>query len=260
VAAFLEGEAGRAPTPESRAVYDRTGSWRNIELGPQTIESKALPMLAQSAHDPPTTTTPTRAWARYYELKRYDDALREIDLALARVYGPRKIEILSLKADVLLAKKDKPARRAALHEALDVAKAAQSESLREAARGAGEAVGKNRKERLTKWRALSVILLGMVVSGCAYRTATVHAPAVAPEGLQVEEVTVTQAGKPHPPALSLIFAPRTESLVKKAAPAHGAFGAARMKVQVDLGDERDYFVFLCQSMGDLRVAGAPVAW
>ena len=54
----------------------------------------------------------------YRELGRSEEALAAADRALARVYGPRRLRVLDVKASVLEAAGDRAAARAALEEAV----------------------------------------------------------------------------------------------------------------------------------------------
>jgi thioredoxin-like negative regulator of GroEL len=115
-AEFLEEQAALATDPAARAVFDphRLGAY--LEIGePQ----RALPMLEASARDRPDDYNPHARMARaLFEMKRWDDAVAEADRALALAYGPRKLKIHLLKADILAAKKDGAAEKAALEQAL----------------------------------------------------------------------------------------------------------------------------------------------
>ena len=119
-AAFLEDQAGRAPDAAARAVFDAHRLLAYIALGEP---GRALPMLAQSEHDfPADYNPPARLATALLHLKRYDDALVAVKRALERAYGPRKLRLWSLEADVLEAKKDRASARLALEQALDYAK------------------------------------------------------------------------------------------------------------------------------------------
>jgi tetratricopeptide (TPR) repeat protein len=120
-ATFLEGEAGRAKTPEARAVFDAHRLSAYLELGePQ----RAIPMLEASERDfPQDYNPPARLGLAYRELKRWGDALVATDRALARAYGPRRIRILLTRSDILLGRGDPEGARATLAEALSAARA-----------------------------------------------------------------------------------------------------------------------------------------
>jgi tetratricopeptide (TPR) repeat protein len=120
-APFLEAEAGRAPNPRARAVFDAHRLLAYRALGEP---GRAVPMLVQSEHDfPDDYNPPARLATAYFEMKRYDDALGALSRALDRAYGPRKLRLWSLEADILLAKGDREGARRALREALAFAAA-----------------------------------------------------------------------------------------------------------------------------------------
>lgn len=120
-AAFLEGEAARAATPEARSVFDSHRLGVYIELGePQ----RAIPMLEASERDfPKDYNPPARLAVAYKEMKRYDLALAAADRALALAYGPRMLRILGTRAEVLMAKGDKAGAKQTLQRALAAAEA-----------------------------------------------------------------------------------------------------------------------------------------
>jgi len=117
---FLDGEAARAPTPTARMVFDPHRLEAYTEIGEA---EKAVPMLTQSEQAFPDDYNPPARLARaYLELKRYDDAMKAVERALARVYGPRKLRVLSTKADIQVAKGDTAGAIATVHEALELAR------------------------------------------------------------------------------------------------------------------------------------------
>jgi tetratricopeptide (TPR) repeat protein len=114
--AFLEAAAARAKTPEQRTVYDSHRLTAYLELA---IPEKAVPMLEQSERDfPDDYNPPARLAFAYRALEEYDKALAASDRALAKVYGPRKLSVLSVRADIYIDKGDKDAARATLKEAI----------------------------------------------------------------------------------------------------------------------------------------------
>jgi len=120
-AAFLEKAAAEAKTPEQRAVYDshRVGAY--LDLG---TPEKAIPMLEQSERDfPDDYNPPARLALAYNAMKKYDEALAASDRAMARVYGPRKLQVLRVRADIYAAKGDKESAKKTVSEALAYAKA-----------------------------------------------------------------------------------------------------------------------------------------
>jgi thioredoxin-like negative regulator of GroEL len=119
-AAFLDDQASRAPSPAARAVFDAHRLLAYIALGQP---GRAVPMLEQSERDFPEDFNPPARLARALLLsKRYVEALSAVNRALARGYGPRKLTLWSLEADILEAQKDRPAARRALEQALHYAR------------------------------------------------------------------------------------------------------------------------------------------
>jgi tetratricopeptide (TPR) repeat protein len=118
-ALFLEAEAARASSPEVRAVFDSHRLGVYLELGEP---ERAVPMLEASERDfPQDYNPPARLAVAYTEMKRWDDALAATDRALARVYGPRTLQVLGTRAKIQLARGDKEAARATLLKALKTA-------------------------------------------------------------------------------------------------------------------------------------------
>ena len=119
--AFLEDAAARAKTPEQRTVYDSHRVSAYVDLG---MPEKAIPMLEQSERDfPDDYNPPARLAYAYKAMQKYDEALAASDRALARVYGPRKITVLSARADIFAAKGDPKAAKETIQQAIEVAKA-----------------------------------------------------------------------------------------------------------------------------------------
>ena len=118
-AGFLEDQAARAGSPSARAVFDAHRVLAYEAIGDP---GRAVPMLQQSERDfPGDYNPPARLGKVYFDLTRYDDAVAALERALARAYGPRKLRLWSLEADVLVAKGDRPGARHALQSALDFA-------------------------------------------------------------------------------------------------------------------------------------------
>ena len=119
--AFLDGAAARAQTAEQRAVYDSHRLSAYLELG---MPEKAVPMLEQSERDfPDDYNPPARLAYAFRAMKEYDKALAASDRALARVYGPRKINVLSVRADIYLDMQKFEAAKETVRQAIAVAKA-----------------------------------------------------------------------------------------------------------------------------------------
>jgi len=120
-AAFLEEAAARAKTAEQRAVYDSHRLNAYLELA---TPAKAIPMLEQSERDFPEDYNPPARLAFIYKaLKEYDKALAASDRALARVYGPRKLNVLSVRADIYTEKGDTKAAKETMVQDIEYAKA-----------------------------------------------------------------------------------------------------------------------------------------
>jgi len=118
-AAFLEDQAARAPTPSARAVFDAHRLLAYLALGEP---ERAVPFLQQSERDfPDDFNPPARLATAYFAMKRFDQALAACGRALELAYGPRKLRLWSLEADVRAALGDVAGARAALRAALDFA-------------------------------------------------------------------------------------------------------------------------------------------
>ncbi|MBX3197154.1 MAG: thioredoxin family protein [Labilithrix sp.] len=114
--AFLEGEAARAKTNDARTSLDPLRLGAFLALGEP---ARAIPMLEQSERDfPEDHNGPARLGRVYLELARLDDADAAADRALARVYGPRVMRVLALKADIAKARGDRAGEVKALEQAL----------------------------------------------------------------------------------------------------------------------------------------------
>ena len=121
--AFLDDQAAKAPTPEARAVFDAHRLLAYLALGQP---ERAVTMLQQSERDFPLDyNPPARLGTAYLAMKRYDDALAAVKLALGRAYGPRKLRLWALQADIYEARSDRADARRSLAEALEFAKSAQ---------------------------------------------------------------------------------------------------------------------------------------
>jgi thioredoxin-like negative regulator of GroEL len=119
-AAFLEDQASRAPSAAARAVFDAHRLLAYAALGQP---GRAVPMLEESERDfPEDYNPPARLGRAFLLMKRYGDALAAVNRALERAYGPRRLTLSALQADVFEAQKDRPAARRALEQALAYAK------------------------------------------------------------------------------------------------------------------------------------------
>lgn len=119
-AAYLEGEAARAPTPEARAVFDTHRVSAYVALGEP---ARALPMLEASERALPTDYNPParRAYV-LHKLGRLDEALAAADRALGLVYGPRKLRVFNERVEILADKGDKDGARRTIEDALAYAR------------------------------------------------------------------------------------------------------------------------------------------
>jgi tetratricopeptide (TPR) repeat protein len=120
-AAFLEGQAAAAKTPEQRAVFDSHRLSAYLEL--QQPE-RAIPMLQESEKDlPDDYNPPSRLAVAYMAMKKPDEALAASNRALPKVSGPRRVQVLQRRSDIFAAKGDAAASREALEQALACAEA-----------------------------------------------------------------------------------------------------------------------------------------
>jgi tetratricopeptide (TPR) repeat protein len=114
--AELDEAAARVETPEQRTALDPNRL--NAFEAAKKLDA-AIPMLEQSEKDfPKDYNPPARLAAVYLKLQRYDEAMTAANRALALVYGPRRIRVLSTIADVQLAKGDRLAARKTLDDAV----------------------------------------------------------------------------------------------------------------------------------------------
>jgi len=113
---WLDTQAKTAPSPEARAALD--GYRVSASISADEL-ARELPWLETSERDLPSDyNPPARLAILLGKLGRYDEALAASDRALALVYGPRKITILSARATIYEQKGDKAAMTATLEEAL----------------------------------------------------------------------------------------------------------------------------------------------
>ena len=95
--AFLEEEAGRAATPEARAVFDSHRLSAYLALGEP---ERAIPMLEQSARDfPKDYNPPARLAVAYLAMREPWNAFEHARRASSLVYGPRTLRVLLLRAE-----------------------------------------------------------------------------------------------------------------------------------------------------------------
>ena len=115
---FLDAEAARAPTAAARAVFD---SHRVLAYEASGEREKAVPLLEQSARDfPDDYNPPARLAGVYLKMGRLDAALASIQRAETKVYGPRTLRVLAIKADILKAMKRPEEEKKELERAVRV--------------------------------------------------------------------------------------------------------------------------------------------
>jgi tetratricopeptide (TPR) repeat protein len=119
--ALLEEAAAKAPNADARTVFDAHRLSAYLEAGePQ----RAVPMLEASERDSPNDyNPPARLAIAYNAMKDYDKALAASDRALARVYGPRRLQVWRVRADIFEGRGDKEAAKKALAQAIAEAEA-----------------------------------------------------------------------------------------------------------------------------------------
>jgi tetratricopeptide (TPR) repeat protein len=128
-AATLDSEAAKANTKDARAAFDAHRLTAYLELGQP---ERAIPMLEAAERDfPDDYNPPARLALAYRAMKKYDEALAASDRALARAYGPRKLVILSARADIYAKKGDLAASRKTREDALAWAEALPKEQVSE---------------------------------------------------------------------------------------------------------------------------------
>ncbi len=115
-AAFLEAEAGKAKDPAGRTVFD----WHRMEAYLALGEpARAVPMLEASEKDFPTDYNPPARLAKIQlVMGKADLAKATVGRALARAYGPRRLRILALAADIAKARGDLAGEKSALDDAI----------------------------------------------------------------------------------------------------------------------------------------------
>lgn len=113
---FLEAEAGKATDAAARTVFDSHRMTAYVAVGEP---ARAIPMLEESERDFPTDYNPPARLAKIYHLLgRGKEARVAVDRALGKAYGPRKMRILALKADIARAAGDTKTERTSLDDAI----------------------------------------------------------------------------------------------------------------------------------------------
>ncbi|MEP6865672.1 MAG: thioredoxin family protein [Deltaproteobacteria bacterium] len=102
--ALLDDAAAKAPTPFAAMTYNWPRAEVYVYLGKPL---DLVPALEKSAADLPKEYDPAaRLGWLYFQAKKYDDAAKWTDKALALVYGPRKGRLLGLRAMIAAAQGD----------------------------------------------------------------------------------------------------------------------------------------------------------
>ncbi len=97
--ALLEEAARQAKSPEIAATYDYARAGAYVALG---RGDEAIKMLTErESQKPDSYEPPARLAGVYVRLEKYPEALAAIDRALSRSYGPRKLQYLKVKSDIL---------------------------------------------------------------------------------------------------------------------------------------------------------------
>lgn len=145
-ARYLEDAAARAQTPGQRTVFDSHRLTVYLEL---KQPERAIPMLEASERDfPKDYNPPARLAAAYQAMKEWDRALAAADRALPLLYGPRKLRVLDIKAEVLKSKGDLAGARRTLEEAV-----AFADALPAGQRSEGRVAALRKK--LESWKQIS---------------------------------------------------------------------------------------------------------
>jgi thiol-disulfide isomerase/thioredoxin len=112
--AMLDDAAAKAPTPIAAMTYN----WPRAEVYVFLERPLELvPALEKSARDlPDEYDPPSRLGWIYWKAGKLDEAARWTDSALRLVYGPRKVRVLTQRADIARQKGDRAAERAARAE------------------------------------------------------------------------------------------------------------------------------------------------
>jgi tetratricopeptide (TPR) repeat protein len=119
--AYLDAEAAHARTAAERTALD-PNRLSAFEAAGET--ARAIPMLEASEKAfPEDYNPPARLAFVYLRLKQYDTALEASDRALSRVYGPRKLRVLSVRADIYKGMGDAAAAKRTVEESLAYAEA-----------------------------------------------------------------------------------------------------------------------------------------
>jgi thiol-disulfide isomerase/thioredoxin len=112
--AVMEAAAKAAPTPQAAATYDYARAGAYVALG---RADDAVKMLEQREREMPDSyEPPARLAGVLSKIDRLPEALAAIDRAIKRAYGPRKLQYLKLKSDILARMGDSKGQVDALRE------------------------------------------------------------------------------------------------------------------------------------------------
>jgi tetratricopeptide (TPR) repeat protein len=110
----MERAAAEAPAPEVAATYDYQRAGAYLALG---RPDEAVRMLVQRERElPKSYEPPARLADVLVRVGRLPEALKAIDRAIARAYGPRKLRYLKLRAEIQDKLGDRAAQIATLRE------------------------------------------------------------------------------------------------------------------------------------------------
>lgn len=112
--ALLDAAAAAAPDAQTASTYDGARLDALLALG---RGADAVRVLSESERKLPDDYNPPARLARaHYEMGQLDEALAAIDRAMAKAYGPRKLNFYALKADILEKQGKRDAARAVVEE------------------------------------------------------------------------------------------------------------------------------------------------
>jgi tetratricopeptide (TPR) repeat protein len=115
--AFLDAAAAQTESPEDRVVFDYHRMLAYAALG---AKERSIGMLEQSERDIPDDYNPSSRLAKVqFDLGRFEASLASVDRSLAKVYGPRTLRVMKLKADILEAMQQPEDAREVLNQAVE---------------------------------------------------------------------------------------------------------------------------------------------
>jgi len=117
--AYLDDDAKDARSPEARAALD--GYRVSAALAADDPARALAPLQASERELPSDYNPPARLAIVLRELGRYDEALAASSRALDKVYGPRKLNVLDVRAAIFQKAGDTASAKATLEQALTFA-------------------------------------------------------------------------------------------------------------------------------------------